>query len=924
MSLRIDRVQLDIVINGDESRKNLHALEAETRDLKAALKKLPEASDEFVTKSKRLKEVQKEMDGIIEKIGLTGMTMRELQKRSTELRAILKNLSPDTPQWKEYNQQLRDVNGRMGELRGNAQRTSGTMGSLGGIIKKFGPMLAAAFSVGAVVSFIGKVKEIRQEFEKYEAVLRNTFGSRSEASAGMAMIQKFAAATPFSVAELTESYVKLVNMGFKPTRDEMRKMGDVAASTGKSFDQLTEAIIDAQTGEFERLKEFGIRAKKEGDNVTFTFKDVQTQVDFSAESIRKYVLGLGDAVGVSGSMAAISETLEGKTSNLGDAWDRLFNAFGTRGNTMFKETIAGLERMVSLVTEWVEIPMSEKIADEQREINNLIGAITSLNVGNTNRKALLEELIIKYPDYFKHLDAEKTTNEELLKIQKQVNIELNKKILYLANEELLAENTKKQVALQKEQLSNIKQIDELYRTYVGNLKEGLSIEEKVAALKNTGQFNNTTATQSYGTVSYLDAYRIGNRLLSNYNSAAEERNELEKEWRTLTNIQGMVGFSENTGAKGGSQEPGSAGGNTGKEKGKGKKTIPGERTDEIIDRSISGMGNDNDAYAMLDKAADGDILNLLKQQRSEIEKEYDHIYRLQEKAKNNLTEQYYSGKISKERYDTEIAQMEIAHLQQMIEARQKYGDDTLSLETSLHNSKMNMYEAQFAAMQKIVEASINAGLAALEQGKSVKEAGKAVLNSLRSEIKGYIAKSVVQAIGTIPFPLSLVLGPAAALAVTALFESVVPRFEFGKYPFIGADDGRTYKAGYQNSARTGLYTRPTMIGGLGLVGEREPEIVISGPHTRHLQTYYPGIIEAIYSTRVPQHFSGAYPSAVSNNTKALPSQKDSQQDELMMQMINRLAEISQKLDNPTPAVISYSELNNAQNTVNDIKNNVSL
>jgi hypothetical protein len=32
--------------------------------------------------------------------------------------------------------------------------------------------------------------------------------------------------------------------------EQMRQMGDLASSVGKSFDQLTEAILDAQTGEF--------------------------------------------------------------------------------------------------------------------------------------------------------------------------------------------------------------------------------------------------------------------------------------------------------------------------------------------------------------------------------------------------------------------------------------------------------------------------------------------------------------------------------------------------------------------------------------------------------------------------------------------------------------------------------------------------
>lgn len=188
--------------------------------------------------------------------------------------------------------------------------------------------LAATIGAVSFVALGREIIKITSEFQKFEAVLTNTLGSNSKAQAALDQIREFAAKTPFSVQELTASFVKLANQGFEPTADEMRKLGDLAASTGKGFDQLTEAIIDAQTGEFERLKEFGIRASKSGDQVKFTFKGVQTQTEFTADSIRDYLLSLGNLEGVSGSMAAISETLGGKISNLGDSFDNLLLTLG--------------------------------------------------------------------------------------------------------------------------------------------------------------------------------------------------------------------------------------------------------------------------------------------------------------------------------------------------------------------------------------------------------------------------------------------------------------------------------------------------------------------------------------------------------------------------------------------------------------------
>lgn len=221
------------------------------------------------------------------------------------------------------------------------------MNNLSGVGKKAIGVLGTLFALDQIKQFISQVVQVTAEFQKFEAVLTNTLGSRSQAQIALRQIQDFAAKTPFSVQELTASFVKLANQGFKPTTEEMRKLGDLASSTGKQFDQLTEAIIDAQTGEFERLKEFGIRASKEGDNVTFTFKGVQTQVEFTSEAIRNYILALGDAEGVSGAMASISATLGGQISNLGDAFTQLLQQWGDSQSGPAKSIVQMLTLMLN-------------------------------------------------------------------------------------------------------------------------------------------------------------------------------------------------------------------------------------------------------------------------------------------------------------------------------------------------------------------------------------------------------------------------------------------------------------------------------------------------------------------------------------------------------------------------------------------------
>ena len=219
--------------------------------------------------------------------------------------------------------------------------------------------IVGAFSVQAVISFQKQIIQTTAEFQKLEAVLTNTLGSKTGAKLAFAEITDFAAKTPFSVLELTDSFVKLANQGFKPSIEQMRNLGDLASSTGKTFNQLAEAIIDAQVGEFERLKEFGVRATKEGENVIFTFKGVKTEVDFTAEAIQNYLVGLGDLEGVSGSMAAVSETLGGKINNLGDAYDNLLKTIGGKQTGVLYEAIDGLNTLFHATNRLMTTPAME-------------------------------------------------------------------------------------------------------------------------------------------------------------------------------------------------------------------------------------------------------------------------------------------------------------------------------------------------------------------------------------------------------------------------------------------------------------------------------------------------------------------------------------------------------------------------------------
>jgi hypothetical protein len=198
----------------------------------------------------------------------------------------------------------------------------------------FGGLIAGGITgiIQSVVSLGKSIIDAGSNFEKTTKTFENAFGDQTLAKDYIALIQDFAAKTPFEFDKLTDSVLKLTNRGFTPTREELTKLGDLAATTGKDFDQLSEAILDAQTGEFERLKEFGIRAQKDGDTVTLAFRGQVKEIENTDEAIRNAIISYGELNGVQGAMAVQSKTFQGVMSNLKDTLTqisiKIFNAFG--------------------------------------------------------------------------------------------------------------------------------------------------------------------------------------------------------------------------------------------------------------------------------------------------------------------------------------------------------------------------------------------------------------------------------------------------------------------------------------------------------------------------------------------------------------------------------------------------------------------
>lgn len=213
-------------------------------------------------------------------------------------------------------------------------------------------MLGFGLAIEGMRTLGSTVLDTMGQFETMEAVLTNTLGDKSAAKEVFADIKEFAATTPFQVDELSEAAVKLANRGLLPTIAEMRNMGDLAATLGKPFADLNEAMLDVSNT--ERWTELGIKVKKEGDKMTGTFRGVNVTVAATESGALQMVKAFGQMNGVKGAMEGISQTTAGLLSNLKDTGVNLAFTIGDALKGVIQGTIKLFGNVAKVVSDSVE------------------------------------------------------------------------------------------------------------------------------------------------------------------------------------------------------------------------------------------------------------------------------------------------------------------------------------------------------------------------------------------------------------------------------------------------------------------------------------------------------------------------------------------------------------------------------------------
>lgn len=209
----------------------------------------------------------------------------------------------------------------LGSVARSASQVSGALGAATAAL--------AAFATGAGIRGIINATTT---FEGFRAQLTAYLGDQRRANAELARLEELAKGLPQSLTDLTNGFTILTRYGINTSNESMKAFANIASANNKTLSQLGEALGDALTGEYERLKEFGVKVTRENGQLTAKMGDQVLGVASNATDLMGMLRSLGEEGGrYFGAAENQANTLTGALSRLGDSVDKAARAIGEGG-----------------------------------------------------------------------------------------------------------------------------------------------------------------------------------------------------------------------------------------------------------------------------------------------------------------------------------------------------------------------------------------------------------------------------------------------------------------------------------------------------------------------------------------------------------------------------------------------------------------
>lgn len=229
-----------------------------------------------------------------------------------------------------------------------------------GYMSRWAQRMAFAFSVGSIKNFVEQIASVRGQFELSERSLEAILQNKPKADEIFNKTVELAVKSPFRIKDLVDYTRQLSAYRIESDKlyDTTKRLADVSAGLGVDMGRLilaygqVKAAAYLRGSEVRQFTEAGINMYGELQQY---FKEVKGEAYTTAqivdmiskrkvtfEDVEAIFQRMTDKGGTFYNMQEIqAETLQGKISNLKDAFDVMLNDIGTANDDVFKGLISG-------------------------------------------------------------------------------------------------------------------------------------------------------------------------------------------------------------------------------------------------------------------------------------------------------------------------------------------------------------------------------------------------------------------------------------------------------------------------------------------------------------------------------------------------------------------------------------------------------
>lgn len=410
----------------------------------------------------------------------------------------------------------------------------------------------AITQIGKLVSLF----QLKEQFGLEQSMIKvasamNTLGASSEASEGYItdFLNRMGGIAPMANISITEV------MALGATLDSLGQTSEVSSTalskmfTKMASDATTYArIAGVSTEEFRKMM---------NDNALGAFMMVLEAAGKTEGGLVQLTETLGDlgveggrATGVFGVLSKNTDLLKKQIDIANKSFEEgnsVVDEFNTKNNNLAANLeklqkwlgglfvnnafLEGMKQMVNYAVRLINIPLSEKMEKERIELRKVELQLLNTNLPQAERLKLIRELQENYPEYFKHLDAERVSNRELQKAIKALNDEMINKIIIQREDEKIQRNNE---VLAEKRINFLEREDKLRAQIIATaeknnvqLKDGLNdVQQALYVLKQVESSGSPIIDYAKGRQQLAIAY-------TNYNNALRAMNQQEERGNLL-------------------------------------------------------------------------------------------------------------------------------------------------------------------------------------------------------------------------------------------------------------------------------------------------------------------------------------------------------------------------------------------------------